>query len=290
MSVYRGISRRFTALRDDRSDRPDGACDYASLAPVASARPRRGAAGRVERRAGSAHETMVRWPHSHRIERTLRARRPGRVARAYAPPSSSISQHGKWDRVKGAQRAVDSADLVDLLRRLASGDKDAFTAFYGATNARVYGMALRVLRDPGYTEETVQEVYLQVWRSAYSFDPARGSALSWLITLAHRRAIDRVRSEQSAGDRASAYGAAGLRAAFDEVSDEATRHEEEQAVVDCLDALTVLQRSSVDLAYYGGLTYRQVAERLQVALPTIKSRIRDGLARLRECLGGQSYA
>lgn len=185
------------------------------------------------------------------------------------------------------QRAGETADLAVLLGRLADGDRDAFAEFYRATSARVYGMALRVLRDPGYAEETVQEVYLQVWRTASTFDPARGSAMSWLITLAHRRAIDRVRSEQASTDRDNAYGAAGFTAEFDGVADAVVHNDEQRAVADCLETLTAVQRSSVDLAYYGGLTYRQVAERLQVALPTIKSRMRDGLARLRDCLGGR---
>lgn len=181
-------------------------------------------------------------------------------------------------------------ELDGLVRRTAGGDRDAFAAFYGATSSRVYGMTLRVLRDPGYAEETMQDVYLQVWRTAAAFDPAKGSALSWLITLAHRRAIDRVRAEQSAKNRDADYGAAGTIPPFDEVADEVTRRDEHRWVADCLDTLTAVQRTSVDLAYYGGLTYRQVAEQFQVALPTIKSRMRDGLARLRECLGGERDA
>ncbi len=187
------------------------------------------------------------------------------------------------------RRADGAVDLGVLLRRLADGDRDAFDTFYTATSSRVYGMTLRVLRDPGFAEETVQEVYLQVWRGASGFDPAKGSALSWLITLAHRRAIDRVRTEQSARERDAAFGASSRTAHADEVAEEIAHRDERQAVVDCLDSLTALQRASVDLAYYGGLTYRQVAERFQVALPTVKSRMRDGLARLRECLGGGDH-
>ncbi|WP_307810932.1 sigma-70 family RNA polymerase sigma factor [Tomitella cavernea] len=186
------------------------------------------------------------------------------------------------------QRAGETTDPATLLGRLSGGDREAFADFYRVTSPRVYGMVLRVLRDPGYTEETVQEVYLQVWRTASSFDPARGSAMSWLITLAHRRAIDRVRSEQASTNRDNAYGAADTTTGYDDVAEAVVRGDEQRAVADCLETLTAVQRSSVDLAYYGGLTYRQVAERLQVALPTVKSRMRDGLARLRDCLGGQS--
>ena len=185
--------------------------------------------------------------------------------------------------------SLDTSELGGLARRIAAGDHDAFADFYDTTSSRVYGMALRVLRDPGYAEETVQEVYMQAWRSSSAFDPTKGSALSWLITMAHRRAIDRVRVEQAARDRNDAYGAVAASAPIDEVAEEITRRDEHQAVADCLDTLTTVQRSSIDLAYYGGMTYRQVAEHFQVSLPTIKSRMRGGLARLRECLSGSSH-
>ncbi|MGI9206424.1 MAG: ECF RNA polymerase sigma factor SigK, partial [Rhodococcus sp. (in: high G+C Gram-positive bacteria)] len=163
-----------------------------------------------------------------------------------------------------------------------------FAELYDATRARVFGMVLRVLRDPGYSEETTQEVYLQVWRSAGSFDTSQGSALSWIITLAHRRAVDRVRSEQSGADRESRYGSATVDSAFDSVSEEVTQRDDRRRVTDCLGSLTDLQRRSVELAYYGGYTYREVAEELSSTLPTVKSRIRDGLLRLKTCLGVNS--
>ena len=106
------------------------------------------------------------------------------------------------------QGMVTSPDLDALLRRVAHHDSEAFAALYDATRSRVYGMVSRVLRDRGYSEETTQDVYLQVWRTAESYDPASGSALAWLLTLAHRRAVDRVRSEQAASRRDSRYGAA----------------------------------------------------------------------------------
>lgn len=181
--------------------------------------------------------------------------------------------------------AAGEPTLAALLARVAAGEQPAFQDFYAQTSARVHGMVLRVLRDPGYSEETTQEVYLQVWHNAASFDPSKGSALSWLITMAHRRAIDRVRAEQSGSNREGAYGAANWSGDFDAVADEVTRRDDAREVVDCLGTLTDVQRDSVTLAYYGGLTYREVAERLSVALPTVKSRIRDGLGRLKDCLG-----
>ncbi|MFF0813640.1 sigma-70 family RNA polymerase sigma factor [Rhodococcus sp. NPDC003318] len=182
----------------------------------------------------------------------------------------------------------DTDTLAALLRRVADRDESAFARFYDLTRARVYGMVLRVLRDPGYSEETTQEVFLQVWRTAATFDVAQGSALSWVITLAHRRAVDRVRAEQSGSDRESRYRASTAESPFDSVTEEVARREDRRIVVRCLGTLTDLQRQSVELAYYRGLTYREVSEELSASLPTVKSRIRDGLLRLRNCLGGES--
>ncbi|QBJ95462.1 sigma-70 family RNA polymerase sigma factor [Rhodococcus sp. ABRD24] len=184
-----------------------------------------------------------------------------------------------------AARHEESIRLRKLLASIAEGDRAAFADFYDRTGARVYGMVLRVLRDPGFSEETTQEVYLQVWKSATSYDPERGSPMSWLMTLAHRRAIDRVRSEQSHSDREVVYETTNRVDAFDQVTEEVQHRAERQAVLDCLQTLTDIQRQSVTLAYYGGRTYREVAADLGVAVPTVKSRIRDGLTRLRGCLG-----
>jgi len=180
---------------------------------------------------------------------------------------------------------VSAADLDALLRRVAQRDAEAFAALYDATRSRVYGMVTRVLRDRGYSEETTQDVYLQVWRSAESYDPASGSALAWLLTLAHRRAVDRVRSEQAATQRDSRYGATTLERPADHVSDAAISSEERRRVAACLDGLTDLQRECIELAYYQGMTYVQVSERLSANLATVKSRMRDGLRGLRNCLG-----
>lgn len=176
-------------------------------------------------------------------------------------------------------------DLDVLLRRVARHDAEAFAAFYDNTRSRVYGLVTRVLRDPGYSEETTQDVYLQVWRSADNFDPAAGSALAWLMTLAHRRAVDRVRSEQAATSRESCHGATTVEPPRDHVSDTVISREERQEVVQCLDGLTDLQRQCIQMAYYDGLTYVQVSEKLSANLATVKSRMRDALRGLRNCLG-----
>ncbi|MFP3578251.1 ECF RNA polymerase sigma factor SigK [Arthrobacter sp. fls2-241-R2A-200] len=175
--------------------------------------------------------------------------------------------------------------LTELLGLVATGDQRAFAEFYRLTSRRVFGMAKRVLVDPDLSEDATQEVYLQVWQGAARFDRAAGSPLAWLMTIAHRRAIDRVRAVQAATDREAKYGAASQDRDRDLVVEEADTALEAEAVSRCLGTLTDTQRESVRLAYYGGLTYREVAERLGAAVPTIKSRIRDGLLRLKTCLG-----
>lgn len=180
---------------------------------------------------------------------------------------------------------VTATDLDALLRRVAHRDSGAFAELYDATRARVYGMVCRVLRDRGYSEETTQDVYLQVWRTAESYDPASGSALAWLLTLAHRRAVDRVRAEQAASQRDSRYGASTVERDADNVTEAVLTGEDRRRVSACLDGLTDIQRECIELAYYQGLTYVQVSERLSANLATVKSRIRDGLRGLRNCLG-----
>jgi RNA polymerase sigma-70 factor, ECF subfamily len=174
-------------------------------------------------------------------------------------------------------------ELGALLTRVARGDHDAYAAVYDRTAGQVLGVVLAVVRDPAQSEEVVQEVLLDVWRSASRFDPALGSASAWVMTLAHRRAVDRVRSEQKAAERERRVASSG--AAYDEVVEVVEARLDRERVRRCLDSLTELQRESVMLAYYGGYTYREVAELLGVAIGTVKTRMRDGLIRLRDCLG-----
>lgn len=177
-----------------------------------------------------------------------------------------------------------NAQLGALLGQIADGDRTAFADFYRLTSRRVFGMARRVLVDLELSEDATQEVFLQVWQNAASFNAAAGSPLAWLMTIAHRRAVDKVRSVQAATDREARYGAGSQEIDHDSVSDDVGSRLEAEAVVRCLETLTETQQESVRLAYYGGLSYREVAEKLGSALPTIKSRIRDGLIRLKTCL------
>ena len=174
----------------------------------------------------------------------------------------------------------------ELLTLVAGGDQKAFEELYGLVSGPVFGLVRRVVRDPAQSEEVAQEVLLELWRSAARFDPRRGGALSWILTVAHRRAVDRVRSARAAGERDLREARRAHHPAFDQVSEEVEAGLEREWVRRCLDRLTALQRQSVTLAYYDGYTYREVAERLRLPLGTVKTRMRDGLGRLRDCLGG----
>lgn len=178
-----------------------------------------------------------------------------------------------------------SLRLARVLARVAAGDREAFAQLYDETSPMVHGTALRVLRDPDLAAELTQDVMVEVWRTAPRFDPERGSVLAWVATMAHRRAIDLVRSVQAARTRDDAVGVQSFERPHDEVAEAVVGNEERERVSGCLGSLTELQREAVMSAYYGGHTYREVAETTGTALPTIKSRIRDGLARLRDCLG-----
>jgi RNA polymerase sigma-70 factor (ECF subfamily) len=174
-------------------------------------------------------------------------------------------------------------DLASLLVLVARGDHRAFELVYDELAGPVYGVVRQVLRDPAQSEEIAQEVLLEVWRTASRFDPGRGSAGAWVMTIAHRRAVDRVRSE-NAGSRREQKVAADLLPECEDVAEVVAANLDRQRVRRCLDGLTQLQRESIELAYYGGYTYPQVAQLLGTALGTVKTRIRDGMIRMRDCL------
>jgi RNA polymerase sigma-70 factor (ECF subfamily) len=199
-------------------------------------------------------------------------------------PAGARSRSYRLAAVPDDGRAV-SSDPDHLLRAVARGDEEAFGRLYDLVAPRVYGLVRRVLQDPAQAEEVAQEVLLEVWRTAARFDPTRGSVTGWVFTIAHRRAVDRVRSERAGAERLSRVGASSGETPYDEVVDEAIRRVEQQQVRRCLDGLTPMQRQAVDLAYYDGRSYREVAETLRIGLPAVKARMRDGLVRLRDCLG-----
>lgn len=204
--------------------------------------------------------------------------------RKYFGKDEDMAQVGVKSHLTGMPSIPAQVDLNDLLVRVARGDESAFAAMYDELGSSVYGMARRVIRDPARAEEIAQEVFLQMWQTAARFDPARGQAKSWVLTLAHRRAVDAVRHDQAATNREGRYDWSG-GTPYDEVEEEVTVKLEHEQVRRCMDGLTDLQRESVNLAYYQGYTYAEVATVLEANPATIKTRMRDGLVRLRDCLG-----
>ncbi|MBP5859836.1 sigma-70 family RNA polymerase sigma factor [Streptomyces scabiei] len=176
-------------------------------------------------------------------------------------------------------------DLQDLVAQVALGDEDAFTHVYDTVAGPVLGVVRAVLRDHAQSEEVAQEVLVEVWRTAPRYRPDRGTAVNWILTLAHRRAVDRVRSVEAAVVRDHKAALLERTPEFDDVTEQVEARLEREQVRRCLRTLTEIQRQAVTLAYYRGLTYRQAAEALSLPLGTVKTRLRDGLIRLRDCLG-----
>ena len=168
--------------------------------------------------------------------------------------------------------------------RAGRGDHAAFADLYDALAPLLYGVILKVVRDPAQSEEVTQEAFIELWRLAPRFDSTRGSVRSWATTLAHRRAIDRVRSEQASRERTEREGQKRPIQTND-VAEQVVATIDGTRVRKALERLTEIQRQAVELAYFGGHSYREVALLLDVAEGTIKTRIRDGMIRLRDELG-----
>jgi RNA polymerase sigma-70 factor (ECF subfamily) len=175
--------------------------------------------------------------------------------------------------------------LEGLLALVADGDEPAFAELYRRVAPAVFGLVTKVVRDPAQAEEVTQEVFVELWRTSPRFDPARGTARSWIMTCAHRRAVDRVRSAERAARRDDLAGRRDQGRPYDEVVEQVETSLQREHVRRSLDVLTDLQREAVVLAYYGGYTHREIAELLGVPSGTVKSRLRDGLLRLRDHLG-----
>jgi RNA polymerase sigma-70 factor, ECF subfamily len=186
-------------------------------------------------------------------------------------------------RVSG--REVQAARLAALLGRAARGHEDAFAELYDETCDRVYGLIVRVIRSPELAEEVTQEVYVEIWRQAARYAAERGSVLAWMTTIAHRRAVDRIRSESSDAARDQRYARLNAEREVDRVWDGVSRRIDVARVRKGLETLTEIQREALTLAYFGGYTHTQVASLLGLPLGTAKTRIRDGLIGLRDALG-----
>ena len=176
-------------------------------------------------------------------------------------------------------------DLGDLLRRAGRADEAAFARLYDATSSRVFGLALRVVRDPAQAEEVTQEAFLEIWRTASRFDPALGSAFAWILTITHRKAVDRVRSAEASTRRDTTYQQRNQPIDHDTTAEAVQASLEARRVRGALKTLTDVQQEAIGLAYFGGYTHTEVATMLDLPVGTAKTRIRDGLIRLRDALG-----
>ena len=181
-------------------------------------------------------------------------------------------------------RVEEDLDLETCIGRVAAGDQVAFASLYDQLAATVFGVARRVLRDPSQAEEVTQEVFTEIWRQATRFDAGRGSVRTWAVTIAHRRSVDRVRSEQAHRDRQNRTAAVEL-AGDPTPEDNALDTEDRERALAAMAELSDAQREALELAFYDGLTHVQIAEHLGIALGTVKTRIRDGLIRLRVTMG-----
>ena len=181
--------------------------------------------------------------------------------------------------------APEAPDLGELLKLSGLGDEAAFAQLYDATSSRVFGLALRVVRDSAQAEEVLQEGFLEVWRTAARFDPSKGSAISWLFTIVHRKAVDRVRSAEASTRRDTTYHQKNQPVDHDTTAEAVEASFEARRVRTALDTLTAVQRQALELAYFGGYTHTEVASMLDLPVGTAKTRIRDGLIRLRDVMG-----
>ena len=197
---------------------------------------------------------------------------------------ASVSSENEVDRQPNADE-LPVASQQDLLEKVAQGDQRAFAALYDQISPRVFGLVRRILRDQAQSEEVTQEVFLEIWQSATRFDPNKGGASTWILTMAHRRAVDRVRSSQASRDRDTRIGIRDYNPDYDHVAETIEVRIEHERVSKAMSRLTELQRQAVTLAYYGGYSHSEVAEMLSVPIGTVKTRLRDGMIRLRDELG-----
>jgi len=186
----------------------------------------------------------------------------------------------RWSSTEPVPSSPDS-----LLLRVAEGDQQAFSELYDELAGRVLGLITRLLKDRAQSEEVAQEVFLEVWQQAAKFDTTRGSASSWVLTMAHRRAVDRVRAAQASRDRDTKIGIRDFESGFDQVSESVEIRIEHERVSRALARLTEFQRQAVQMSYYGGYSHSEMAELLGVPIGTVKTRLRDGMIRLRDEMG-----
>lgn len=183
------------------------------------------------------------------------------------------------------ERTAPAVSSEDLLGLVAQGDRNAFTELYDRTAPRVFGLVKRLLRDHAQSEEVTQEIFLEIWQTATRYEPGRGGAMAWMLTMTHRRAVDRVRASQASRDRDTRVGIRDFAPEFDSVAENVEIQIESERVKEAMKRLTELQRQAVSLAYFGSYSHSEVSQMLKVPIGTVKTRLRDGMIRLRDELG-----
>jgi RNA polymerase sigma-70 factor (ECF subfamily) len=183
------------------------------------------------------------------------------------------------------RESTEPTSKEELLGRVARGDVVAFGELYDQMAPRVLGLAKRLLIDHAQSEEVTQEIFLEIWQTATRYDEQRGGASTWIMTMAHRRAVDRIRASQSGRDRDARIGIRDHNVEYDQVVETVEIRIEHERVERAMKRLTELQRQAISLAYYGGYTQSEVATLLHVPLGTVKTRLRDGMIRLRDEMG-----
>jgi RNA polymerase sigma-70 factor (ECF subfamily) len=186
------------------------------------------------------------------------------------------------EHVDGTAPVVTSEDL---LTRVAQGDRVAFAELYDRTAPRVFGLVKRLLRDHAQSEEVTQEIFLEIWQNASRYEASKGGAITWMLTMTHRRTVDRIRASQASRDRDTRIGIRDYAPEFDSVAENVEVQIESERVKQAMKRLTELQRQAVQLAYFGGYSHSEVSEMLKVPIGTVKTRLRDGMIRLRDELG-----
>lgn len=189
------------------------------------------------------------------------------------------------DRDEDVDDSTPTLTSEDLLGRVAQGDRAAFGELYDRTASRVFGLVKRLLRDHSQSEEVTQEIFLEIWQNATRYEPSKGSAISWMLTMTHRRAVDRIRASQASRDRDTRIGIRDFAPEYDSVAESVEVHIESERVKEAMKRLTELQRQAVQLAYFGGYSHSEVSQMLKVPIGTVKTRLRDGMIRLRDELG-----
>jgi RNA polymerase sigma-70 factor (ECF subfamily) len=176
---------------------------------------------------------------------------------------------------------------AELLRRTAAGDADAFSRLYERTSRVLFALARQILRNDTAAEDLLQDVYVQVWDRARSFDESLGRPITWLMTLTRNRALDRIRSSQRFERMIqAAEEETELAEAANVGSEPEMDAEQRRLIFEALRSLSAEQRQALDMAFFGGLTQAEIAEKLNVPLGTIKARIRRGMIQMRDALKG----